>query len=291
MNTAGQRLGEATEACVDARRQSVYSPSRCNHGFGEPAVQVHPFKSRTIVECVRALEKFSDPKKTRIDLRDSNGRDSVFGLSRIAPIYGDDVLPEPPLSALTKGMGREIDLLIGTNREEMNLYFVPTGVRKSLSGPLAFFVLSRLQPNALSTLRAYGLWKNGRHSGEVFTEALHDLVFRAPARQFAAAHHGHTHFYEFDWRSPACDGELGACHGLELPFVFNTLATCSGPNGLAGENPPEPLAQQVHKIWVAFATDGQTPWPEYHASARDVFALDSGICRRELTLPAEQYLS
>ena len=40
-----------------------------------------------------------------------------------------------------------------------------------------------------------------------------DLVFRWPARQFAAAHRGRTHLYEFGWRSPACNGELGACHG------------------------------------------------------------------------------
>ena len=62
---------------------------------------------------------------------------------------------------------------------------------------------------------------------------MNDLVFRWPARRFAEAHRGRTWFYEFDWRSTAFDGELGACHGLELPFVFDTLASASGPQGLA----------------------------------------------------------
>jgi len=227
------------------------------------------FKSKSIEECLKMLEKLSEPT-TWIDLRDSSGHDPVFGLSRIAPVYGDDVLPELPLAAVGKGAGRDVDLLIGTNREEMNLYFVPTGVRKSLRSPLAIFLLSRSMPKAFRTLRSYGLWKNGKHPGEVFTETLHNLVFRTPARQFASAHKGRTHMYEFEWRSPACGGELGACHGLELPFVFDTLATCTGPTGIVGENPPDLLAKKVHQIWVEFATNGQLGWPQFKGSSVEV---------------------
>ncbi len=248
------------------------------------------FKNRTIEECVRALDTLSLPT-TRIDLRDSSGRDPAFGLTRVTPVYGDDVLPEHPLSLLAQGAGKDIDLLIGTNREEMNLYFVPTGVRKSLKAWLALFIMSRVQPHGLRILRDYGLWRGGKSPGDAFTEATHDLVFRAPARKFAGAHQGRTHFYELGWRSPACAGELGACHGLELPFVFNTLPCCTGPDGLAGENPPASLAQRIHQIWVDFARDGQAPWPEYSASARDVFALETATWGSEAPFPAERYLS
>jgi para-nitrobenzyl esterase len=54
--------------------------------------------------------------------------------------------------------------------------------------------------------------------------------------------------YEFDWRSPACDGELGACHGIEMPFVFKTLPSCTGAQGLAGMAPPQPLADRMHDL-------------------------------------------
>ena len=53
--------------------------------------------------------------------------------------HGDDVLPEPPLRALKAGAGAEIDVLIGSNAEEMNLYLVPTGVRDKL-GALGYDV-------------------------------------------------------------------------------------------------------------------------------------------------------
>ena len=31
-----------------------------------------------------------------------------------------------------------------------------------------------------------------------------------------------TYVYLFGWESPYADGTLGACHGLEIPFVFGT---------------------------------------------------------------------
>lgn len=233
-----------------------------------------------------AIEKLAGPLK--IDLRDANGFEPVFGISRFIPVFGDDVLPDHPLDALAKGAGRDVELLIGTNTEEMNLYFVPTGVRKKMFGLLARWFVGRSMPRARDALKAYGLGQ--KRAGWAFTEAMHDLVFRWPARVFAAAHQGRTHVYEFDWRSPACDGELGACHGIEMPFVFDTLASLSGPEGLAGENPPQDLADRVHKIWVDFATDGSLPWPAFDAETRQVYSLERGEAAHEPVMPAAEFL-
>ncbi len=77
------------------------------------------------------------------------------------------------------------------------------------------------------------------------TEAMTDLVFRWPARRFAEGHQGRTHVYEFDWRSPACGGELGACHGIELPFVFDTLDNGDRPaRALPGKTRRSELADR-----------------------------------------------
>jgi para-nitrobenzyl esterase len=100
------------------------------------------------------------------------------------------------------------------------------------------------------------------------------LVSLRRARRWAAALLGQPHFYEFGWRSPACGGALGACHALELPFVFNTLASCSGVNGLLGTAPPQNIADQIHKLWVNYATSGRLPWPEYDEESRQVYALE-----------------
>ena len=247
------------------------------------------FRSKPIAVGVDAVSALSLPK-ARLDLRDANGIEPTYGLSKFLPWFGDEVLPHAPLEALKKGVGADIEVLIGTNHEEMNLYFVPTGVREKLSGLLARFALGRTQPQAGKVLKAYGLGQKGKKAGYAFTDALNDLVFRLPARRFAEAHQGRTHFYEFGWRSPACNGELGACHALELPFVFKTLPLVTGEKGLVGPNPPKALAEHMHALWVGFARDGSLPWPEFTANDRQVYRMETGVSATEPVLPASPFV-
>ena len=107
--------------------------------------------------------------------------------------------------------------------------------------------------------------------GHALTRVIGDLVFQGPARRLAQAHAGtgagRTFTYDFAWRSPACGGRLGACHGLDLPFVFDTLAPGSGPDGMLGEHPPQALADEMRTAWAAFATTGDPGWPALRAGA------------------------
>lgn len=238
-------------------------------------------------DALDAVERVSLPT-TRLDLRNPDGRDPVFGISRFVPVHGDDVLPEQPLAALKGGAGGGIDVLIGSNAEEMNLYLVPTGVRDKVNRALAWLVLRKSQPRAWAVLKAYGLGRE--HPGAVLMKAMSDLVFRWPARRFAEEHRGRTWMYEFDWRSPRYDGGLGAAHGMELPFVFDSLATTSGPEGLTGEGAPQDLADRVHALWVRFATDGSLPWPEFTREARHVHQLAADRTVTEPPMPAGRFL-
>lgn len=235
-----------------------------------------------------AVEKVSLPT-TRLDLRGPDGREPVFGISRFVPVHGDDVLPIAPLDALSQGAGAEVDLLIGSNAEEMNLYLIPSGVRDKLGKLLAWFVLRKSQPRAWAVLQAYGMG-SGKAPGQALTDAMTDLVFRWPARRFAEEHQGRTHLYEFEWRSPRFDGELGASHGMELPFVFDSLATCTGEDGLCGTNPPQDLADRVHRLWVDFARDGSLPWAPFERDTRIVYRLAAGVARFEPPMPAATFL-
>jgi para-nitrobenzyl esterase len=237
---------------------------------------------------IAAVEKVNLPT-TRLDLRDATGLEPVFGISRFVPVHGDDVLPQRPLDALRDGAGAEVDVLIGTNAEEMNLYLVPTGVRDKLGKLLSWFVLRRSIPKAWAILKTYGMGA-GKKPGQALTDAMNDLVFRWPARRFAEEHRGRTHFYEFDWRSPMFGGELGAAHGMELPFVFDTLDVVTGDQGLCGTNPPQELATRIHALWVRYATDGTLPWPEFDRTTRQVHRLSAGETISEPVMPAAAFL-
>jgi para-nitrobenzyl esterase len=246
------------------------------------------FRSVAPGDMLDAIEKVSQPT-ARLDLRDTDKREPVFGITRFIPVHGDDVLPHQPLSALKVGVGAEVDLLIGTNAEEMNLYFIPTGVREKIGRLLATWFVHKHQPSAHKLLRAYGMGAPSMKPGHAFTDAMHDLVFRWPARRFAEEHRGRTHMYEFAWRSPLFGG-LGAAHAMELPFVFDTLATTTGPEGICGEAPPQTLADNVHRIWVDFATDGRLPWAPFTREDRRVYQLAAGEVVHEPPMPAAPYL-
>jgi para-nitrobenzyl esterase len=194
------------------------------------------------------------------DLRDSEGFDPGYGLSAFLPVFGDDVLPEHPGRAVEGGAAAEVDLIVGSCGEEMALYLVPTGVIDVLDDERLVAMVAASHPDPLPALERHGFGQDGHPAGEVAVAALTELVFRAPARRLADAHQGRTHCYEFDWRGPLFDGRLGACHGLELPFVFNTLDVAVG---LVGESAPKTVAELMNQAWVRFAATGDPGWPEY----------------------------
>jgi len=87
--------------------------------------------------------------------------------------------------------------------------------------------------------------------------------------------------YEFAWPSPAANGLFGACHALEIPFVFDTLD--QGPaqmlGDLLGSAPPQELATAMHSAWVSFITRGDPGWPHYELGQRATMRFDlvSGV--------------
>jgi carboxylesterase type B len=111
-----------------------------------------------------------------------------------------------------------------------------------------------------------------------------DWWCRIPAIRLAEARvnaPGGTYMYEFAWPSPAAGGLFGACHALEIAFVFDTLdkgaAQMLGP--LLGDAAPQALADVMHKAWITFAATGNPGWPKYDARRRATMRFDvvSGV--------------
>ena len=121
---------------------------------------------------------------------------------------------------LAAGAGRHVDLLVGTNRDEHRLFLVPTGVMDATDDAALGAVAGALGL-AAGGLGAYRM--GSESAGEALAEVLTDWFFRIPAIRLAEAHQGDSYMYEFGWKSPRFDGRLGACHGLEIGFVFDTL--------------------------------------------------------------------
>jgi para-nitrobenzyl esterase len=96
-------------------------------------------------------------------------------------------------------------------------------------------------------------------------EGAIDELFRSATNALLAAHTeagGTAHRYLFDWRG----GPYGACHAVELPFVFDTaeLPALRGPRGLLGPDVPAGLVREAHDAWVGFVTSGEPGWTGEH---------------------------
>jgi para-nitrobenzyl esterase len=82
-----------------------------------------------------------------------------------------------------------------------------------------------------------------------------------------------VHMYEFAWPTPVLGGRLGACHALEIGFVFDTL-DAEGSDVLYGSAPPAELAATMHRAWADFARSGQPGWPAYDVATRATMTFD-----------------
>ena len=195
----------------------------------------------------------------------------VLNLLPFEPVVDGDVLPGPPWQRIAAGSAAGVDVLVGTNRHEYRFFFVPTGVVDRVDEALLAAVAAgyRLPPAALERYRSAS---PAGPPGVVLSEISTDWFYRIPALRLAeSVPRGHV--YEFAWESTV--GGLGACHGLEVPFVFDTL---DDPRvaPLAGPAPPSSLAAAMHGAWVAFATTGDPGWPAYAPGRRAVARFGNG---------------
>jgi para-nitrobenzyl esterase len=238
-------------------------------------------------ELVAVLGRLATPGA--VDMRDASGLNVAWGLASVFPYFGDDVLPIAPEEALARGVSADVDLLVMTTDKEVNFWFAPT-VLRLMPRPLARLWLNSSHRDAGRILRTYAEVYPKLRGGMLLAAAMSDLAFRWPARRYAAKHGGRTWMANFDITSDAAGGRLGAAHGLDLPYVFDTLAVATGPKGFAGNHPSQSVATRLHQTWLRFARSGDPGWPEFDDETRLVYVVSAGTASFEAPLPAREFL-
>lgn len=245
------------------------------------------FRSMPSAAAVKAMQKASRPGA--VDLRDEHGYNPLYGISPVAPVIGDDILPENPWKMLASGAGSDIDIAIGCTADEFNFWTATTPLSRS-PGFLTRWLMRHVHPQADAVIDLYKDALGTRSTTRAATQAMTDLMFKSGTRRLAELHQGTTHVYEFDWRSPACHGRLGAAHGLDVAFTFNTLDTVTGDRGFAGATPPASLAESIQSLWARYARDGHLPWDPFDSSSPLVHDLERQITRTEPRLLATDFM-
>lgn len=212
------------------------------------------------------------------------------GIMAWQPCIDGDLIPENPLAAIDRGDARDVPILIGTNRDEYRLFtfFDRDRVTDAELASRVRRIARRGQQEdaalAAKILGTYGPPTGARDPGpgERWVALQSDRIFHYPATRLAdaqASHQAQTWSFLFEWTLPLIGGGLGACHGLELPFVFGATRTRILRLGLVADRKAARLADVMQDAWVAFARTGQPQsmglpdWPAYETHRRYTMTL------------------
>ncbi|KJK39004.1 carboxylesterase [Streptomyces variegatus] len=197
-----------------------------------------------------------------------------------SPVVDGEVLPTSPWQALAAGSARDIDLLVGHNRDEYRLFIAMAGRLGQITQERAASALRLFAPGA-SGEEAYRAAFPDASPGELYERVQTDWLFSMPSLHLAQAHRaggGSAHVYELTWPAPGLGGALGACHGLDIPLLFGTYGADLGALLFAGAEPSAEalsLSSRFRASWTSFARSGDPGWPAYDDAERLVQVLDA----------------
>jgi carboxylesterase type B len=186
------------------------------------------------------------------------------------------LLPTDLYRAYADGAGRDVDLLIGTNAEESRFWIGSVGGlgKFKLMLPVMYENdLSKVSSHDVSYIDSFMAMQPNGNDTWGMSEFYNELMFRCPAIRMAEGHSGcGGHTYMYYWMLPSEKSNYGACHAVELAYVFNNLndSIYTGA-GIRGQRAL--LAHQVQQMWVNFAKTGNPSipgfnWLQYDAKHR-----------------------
>jgi para-nitrobenzyl esterase len=273
------------------RRVIMQSGTAERYRSGEDSSRISlEFLSLCGLEAAQARDLLTLPVEQLLEAQEKLVR--RFGAQTFAvplpfqPTAGTPSLPVPPLEAVRSGLNSEAALLIGTNLNEGS--FAVEMRPKNLLEPshaerAAAVLASSGAPGsaaeyALALAAASGTEPSGK---QLLEAAISDVVYRQPSNRLLDARRGSTgknFSYMFTWRSPAMGGKLGACHALDIPFVFRQLGSPEA-GFLTRGTAPQCLSDMMSTAWAGFARTGGPAarglpdWPDY-GPGRGTMVLD-----------------
>lgn len=201
-----------------------------------------------------------------------------FGMNFLPQVDGD-LLPAIPVVAIAAGQARHIELMAGVCRDEWNFF--------QYAGPMAGFpTLEELRgfddqeiqrrferalpgngESVFAHYRANVTPHPERSNMDWFSTMETDRLFRVPTLRLldAQAHHrpDDTRGYQFTFESTQFGVPMGACHVVDVPFVFGITDTPVGQFFTGGTDAARALAEQVQRAWGDFAHGRGGQWPAW----------------------------
>ena len=192
------------------------------------------------------------------------------------PVVDGEVLPQKPLDAIKGGSAKGVTVLAGGNLNEGTLFGATdpdtgkldeTGLSKRVGQ-----MVSEVQAGRLIDKYRKALAKSGTSPApaDIYMAIQGDKQFRVPNIRLVELQRDlgvPSYSYVFDWKCAVAN--LGACHALDVGFVFGSTYKEFHGEGTAVER----LAAQMQDAWIAFAKKGDPSspslaWPAYGPQRR-----------------------
>ncbi|MDN3352931.1 carboxylesterase family protein [Actinomadura sp. DC4] len=234
------------------------------------------------VHSMSTLKAMSTSQVLDMQEKAVNGLPGAAGGALYFGPYVDGTLVRDSVTErVAAGNARGVDLLIGTNLDEMNFFgqFSPHGLDEIAGQYRGFFPPSL----AARRPRMTAVYRRHRTARDAALAMFTDQGMRVPATRLAEAQSRWrpTYVYEFDWQPPS---GAGAVHTIELPFMFGTLRFTGIQGGDAALRADRArlsrLSDQMVDAWTSFARTGDPgarrtvarpawpAWPAYRAPRR-----------------------
>ncbi len=213
------------------------------------------------------------------------------GLAFLGPMLGVNVdgwlFSESPMKAFVEGHEQHVDLMLGSNSQELQHPFFP------MKGNLREAISEQYGTLAGRALTLYGLTdatdpQPDPELGSVMAQWATDTQFRCGSVAELVWHTGAGNVgYQFQFSRSAPGKEaLGAPHGSEVVFVFGNLAV--EQNTRKFDERDHSISEQIQQYWTNFAKTGDPnggtlpQWPKFDSKVRAYLDLtDNGPAAKE----------
>ena len=212
------------------------------------------------------------------------------------PYIDGEVLPVHPYEAVKNGAAKNFQIIAGTNEDEYKLFtaldpnaknFDQTKLNNQLNLILTKLGLNEIRKKELIQKYEEVLGKMNTTSALSFLEEFqNDYIFRIPLMRYIdeqSFHQKDIYHYMFNWKSPAFGGALGACHALEIPFVWGSMIDVEMGFFPKRDEETDVLSKKIMDCWINFAKTGDPNhnnipnWPKYDINRRSTMIFDKDL--------------
>lgn len=208
------------------------------------------------------------------------------------PMRDGKLIPIDPYEPYLNGETKDIDMIMGTNANEMYYWIGELGGLFNYSAGMPFKYkadIANVSKEDMPCIKSFMKIAKGNKVARI-SEFYNEIMFRLPAIKQAEGHSSNGgNIYMYYWKEESKIPLYKACHAVELAYVFYNIDETI----YTGEKADEELARTVSNMWVNFAKTGNpsienVTWNKYNVDERKTIIFKKGNIKEESDVLKEQ---